>query len=276
MNLARQLIKDGVGRHFLSKAEKALGVRISFLEPSFEELDHERVKRQRKGIGGEQKFHAMAASSANLVRADDNYLYSTRRYPGNTANNTIGAGALAAGDTSFFTTGINDSGSQMGYFSIPQLTYQQTNMGPKGQIPKGQGYEMDQVGVAFNANAKVADVAALLDASALSFNMQLGGYVIYQGPIVMWPGGTGMYGFAGNSTTATTTTINVQQGSNGMPSPNSMRMLNQPRRFAATDNFAYILTQTAALPADNSTIALSAFTEIRIQLFGSFLSQIPQ
>jgi hypothetical protein len=274
MNLVQSLLKDGVGRHFLKRAER-LGVRVSFLEAPTEELNHEQEKRWRKGQT-EARFHTMAAGSGNLVRADDNYLYSTRRYPGNTANNTIGGGTLTAGDTSFFTTGINDSGSQMGYFSIPQLTYQQTNMGPKGQIPKGQGYEMWELGVAFNANAKVADIAALLDVSSLSFNMQLGGYVIYQGPIVMWPGGSGVYGFAGVATTATTTTINVQQGSNGMPSPASVRRLQSPRIFAATDNFAYVLTQSANTPADNAAVALSAFTEIRIQLFGNFLSQIPQ
>jgi hypothetical protein len=274
MNLVQSLLKDGVGRRFLAGAER-LGVRFSFLEAPIEELNHEQEKRWRKGQK-EARFHTMAAGSQNEIRADDNYLYSTRRYPGNTANNTIGGGALTAGDTSFFTTGINDSGSQMGYFSIPQLTYQQTNMGPKGQIPKGQGYEMWEVGVAFNANAKAADVAALLDVSSLSFNMQLGGYVIYQGPIALWPGGTGVYGFAAAATTVAATTVSTQAVSNGMPSPASVRRLQQPRIFAATDNFAYILTQSANLPADNSAVALSNFTEIRIQLFGNFVSQIPQ
>lgn len=272
MNLVQSLIKDGVGKYFVAACEKALGARVSLLEAPTEELNWEREKRARRGIGGDHKFHAMGAGGAKDVRWDDNYLYSTRRYPTNTSNNTIGGGTITTGDTSFFTTGIADSGTQCGYASLNQLTYQQTNMGPKGQIPMGQGYEMYEIGVAFNAQAAVADVAQLLDCSALSFNMQLGGYVIYQGPIVMWPGGTGPYGFA--TTTATTTTISGV--SNGMPTPGAIRRLTQPRVFPATSNFAYVLTQSANLPASNTAVALSAFTEIRIQLFGNFLSSLPQ
>lgn len=283
MNTTQQIMKDGLGKHWLRRASAALAgtigapLRMSFLEAPFEEVDEARAKRAKKGqTGHENTFHAMAASGQGIVRVDDNFLYSTRRYPGNTANNTIGGGTITAGDNSYFMTGINDAGSQMGYFSLANLTYMQTNMGPKGQIPKGQGYEMYEIGVSFNANAKVADILQLLDISSMRFNMQIGGYVLYQGPILNWPGGTGPYGFAAAATTATTTTINIQGASNGMPSPASVRRLSQPRIFAPTDNFEYVITQSANLPADNSAVALSAFTEIRINLFGSFISAIPQ
>lgn len=274
MNLVQMLMKDGVGKHFLKRAALAGLAKISFLEAPFEELDEERTKRARRGERSEQRFHAMAAGGSGQIRADDNYLYSTRRFPGNTSNNTIGGGTLAGGANQYFTSGINDAGSQMGYFSIANLSYQQTNMGPKGQIPSGQGYEMHELGVSFNANAKVADILQLLDVTSMTFNMQIGGYLIYHGPIIGWPGGTGPYGFAGVATTAATTTINVQAASNGMPSPASVRRLSQPRVFAPTDNFSYNLEQTANLPADNSAVALSAFTEIRLSLFGLFLSRI--
>ncbi len=276
MSLVSQIMKDGVGRHFLKKALEAGFGPLSFLESPFEEQDHERMRREAKGQKGPVMVHSMGSGGQSSERRDDNYLYSTRRFPGNTTNNTIGSGALAAGDFPYFTTGINDQGNQMGYASIPQLTYQQTNMGPKGQIPKGQAYEMNQMGISFNASAKVADVLALLDASTLTFNMQQGAYLLYQGPIALWPGGTGPWGFAAAATTATTTTINVQGATNGLPSPASIRTLNWIRYFGETDMFQYTLTQTAALPADNSTIALSNFTEIRIQLFGLYRSSIPQ
>lgn len=277
MSLVSQLHKDGVGKHFLKRIQKHFPFRISLLEAPFEESDHEREKAFSKGqFHKERVFHGMDVAGSMGGRADENYLYSTRRFPGNTANNTIGGGTLTAGDNPYFTTGINDQGNQMGYFSIPQLTYQQTNMGPKGQIPKGQAYQMSELGIAFNANAKVADVLQLLDVSSLTFNMQQGGYLIYHGPIVNWPGGVGPYGFAGNSTTATTTTINVQGVSNGVPTPASTRKLSLPRIFGPTDMFQYTLTQSANLPADNSAVALSAFTEIRINLFGLYRSDIPQ
>lgn len=273
MSLVSQLRKDGVAKHFLNRVQTLFPFRISLLEAPFEELDHEREKAFSQGqFHKERVFHGMDVVGSMGGRADDNYLYSTRRFPGNTTNNTIGGGTLTAGDFPYFTTGINDQGNQMGYFSIPQLTYQQTNMGPKGQVPKGQAYQMNEMGIAFNANATVANVAQLLDVSSLTFNMQQGGYLIYHGPIANWPGGVGPYGFA--STTVTTTTI--QGATNGVPTPASTRKLSLPRIFGPTDMFQYTLTQSANLPADNSAVALTAFTEIRINLFGLYRSDIPQ
>lgn len=273
MSLVSQLRKDGVARHFLKRVQPYFPFRISLLEAPFEELDHEREKAFRKGTQfSERKFHGMDIVGSSSGRADDNYLYSTRRYPLNTANNTIGGGAVAAGSNPYFTTGINDTGASMGYFSLSSLTYQQTNMGPKGQIPKGQAYQMNELGIAFNASATVANVAQLMDVSHLIFNMQQGAYLIYHGPIANWPGGVGPYGFA--TTTATTTTI--QGATNGVPTPASTRKLSLPRVFGPTDMFEYNLVTAANLPADNSAVALTAFTEIRLNLFGLYRSDIPQ
>jgi hypothetical protein len=267
MSTVSQLMKDGLGRHWLSKQIARLGGPIKFLESPFEEQDHEREKRKRRGIvGGSVDLHTMAAGGSGYDRFEDNYLYFTRRFPGNTVNNTIGAGALVTQANSYFTAGINDPGTSAGYASLSQLTYAQTNMGTKGQIPKGVNYKLREMGVSFNATAKVPDILALLDAATLSFNMGQGGYLIPYGPIVLWPGGTGPYGFA--TTTATTTTI--QGGGNGAPSIGGIRQLGYIREFGPADAFEFIISTTAVLPVDNSTVALTNFTELRIQLFGQY------
>ena len=204
-------------------------------------------------------------------RVEENYLYSTRRFPSNTANNTIGAGAVAAGAYAYFTSGVGDQGSTCGYFSISNLTYQQTNMAPSGKIPSGVGYELFDLGVSFNAGVAPADAVQCMDTMNLRFAKQNAAFQVYHGPIKFWPGGTGASGFA--TTTATTTTI--QGVSNGLPSLNNVRRFSTPRVLSANEDFQYYIDAAAATPNSNTTVALTAFTEVTIWLFGRFLSKIP-
>src|SRR5262249_51320598 len=142
-------------------------------------------------------------------RVEENYLYYTRRFPQNTANNTIGAGAVLAQDYLYFANGVGDQGSAAGYFSIANLTYTQTNMASGGKVPTGRGYRMFDIGISFNAEAKVPDIAQMLDSCNLRFEKQASQLVLQHGPLKLWPGGTGIYA----NTTATATTA----ASNGLP-----------------------------------------------------------
>ncbi len=264
MNAMRQAAKMGAIRSFLEQF--ALGHRASLLEnPSEEILDD-------LGRGRRPRLHSMAgASGAVLGRVEENYLYYTRRFPNNTANNTIGSGAVTAGDYLFFTNGIGDQGSAAGYFSISNLTLQQTNMASGGKIPSGRGFQMFDLGISFNAQAAPGDIAQCLDTMNLRFEKQNSSLVIQHGPIKFWPGGVGLYGFA--TTTATTTTI--QGATNGLPALTNVRRFRNPRTLSANEQFQYVINAAANTPNVNTAVALTGFVEVTIWLFGRVLDKIP-
>jgi hypothetical protein len=222
--------------------------------------------------GKRPKLFSMANSEPD-VRADENYLYSTRRFPSNTANNTIGAGAVVAGDYPFFSFGLGDLGSVAGYFSLTNLTLQQTNMAAGGKIALGQGFEMYALGISFNAQAIGTDISQCLDSMNIRFDKQNSQYVIQHGPLKFWPGGTGLYGFAATAVGGSPLTIN--SASNGMPAVTNVRTLRLPRILSANETFQYILNAAANLPNVNAAVALSAFVEITIYLFGFTLNRVP-
>lgn len=243
------------------------GQKVSLLENPTEELIHD------IGRGRKPKLFGMAAPAedgAVLGRVEENYLYSTRRFPLNTANNTIGAGAVAAQDYLYFTFGLGDIGTAAGYFSIANLTLQQTNMASGGKIPNGRGFRLFDLGISFNAQAVGADIAQMLDIANLRFEKQNSTLVVQHGPIKLWPGGTGMYGFAATTVAATT----LQSASNGMPALTNVRRFRSPRVLSANDQFQYVINAAAATPNSNTTVALSAFVEVTIWLFGQVLDKI--
>lgn len=237
---------------------------VHVFENPTEDLIHDFSK------GRKPKLHSMAQGGA-IGRLEENYLYYTRRFPSNTANNTIGSGAVVAGDYPFFTNGVGDQGSAAGYFSITNLTYQQTNMASSGKIPSGRGFRMYDLGVTFNAGIAPGDLVQCLDSMNMRFEKQGGSLVIQHGPTKFWPGGTGLYGFA--STTATTTTI--QGASNGMPSLMNARRFRNPRDLMANESFSYIINAAANMPNVNAAVALTAFVEVTIWLYGQVFDRIP-
>lgn len=257
------LKKDGVLGRFLDRLGPGSQVRIH--ENPTEELLHDLAR------GRKPKLHSMAASGPVLGRIEENYLYYTRRFPLNTANNTIGGGAVTAQDYLFFTNGIGDQGSAAGYFSVANLTLQQTNMASGGKIPTGRGFMMYDLGITFNAQAVPGDIAQCLDVMNLRFEKQNQSLVVQHGPIKFWPGGMGLYGFA--STTATSTTI--QGASNGLPALTNVRRFRNPRTLSANEQFQYVINAAAATPNSNTTVALTAFVEITVWLYGRVLDQIP-
>jgi hypothetical protein len=268
--------KWGVVDQFLKRLglQPGQGGGIRFLDNPTDEIDHLIAR-----TGGRlPKLYASGQAQAGGVvgRVEENYLYSTRRFPLNTANNTISSGAVAAQDYNFFSFGFGDVGTQAGYFSIASLGYLQTNMASGGAIPNGRAFRMFDLGVSFNAGAKAADIAQLLDVCNLRFDKQGGALVIQHGPLIYWPGGVGVSGFAANSTTASTTTINVQNASNGLAALSNVRRFKSPRVLNANEKFMYVVTALASTPNSQTAVALSDFVEMRVGLFGQVLDAIAQ
>lgn len=247
----------------------APGQRVSLLENPTEELLHDVAH------GRSPKLFGMAGPMGNeavLGRIEENYLYSTRRFPLNTVNNTIGAGAVAAQDYLYFTMGLGDQGGAAGYFSIANLTLQQTNMASGGKIPNGRGFRLFDLGVTFNAAAIGTDIAQMLDITNMRFEKQNSTLVVQHGPIKLWPGGTGLYGFA--ATAVGGSPLTIQSASNGMPALTNVRRFKSPRTLSANDQFQYVLNCASATPNSNTTVALGSFVEVTIWLFGQVLDKI--
>jgi len=259
-----KLKRSGALDSFLRRLGPGAG-RVRVLENETEDLV-EQLMRGRK-----PKLYSMAQGGGVQGRLEENYLYYTRRFPLNTANNTIGSGAVAAQDYLYFINGVGDQGSAAGYFSIANLTFQQTNMASGGKIPTGRGFAMYDLGVSFNAAAIPADIAQCLDVMNLRFEKQNQSLIIQHGQLKFWPGGTGLYGFA--TTTATTTTL--QGAANGVPAMTNVRRFRNPRTLSANEQFQYVINAAAATPNSNTTVALSAFVEITVWLFGWVLDKIP-
>lgn len=226
------------------------------------------------GRGRKPKLHKMADAGV-VGRVEENYLYYTRRFPLNTTNNTIGGGALAAQDYLFFINGLGDQGSAAGYFSINNLTLQQTNMASGGKIPTGRGYQLFELGVTFNAAAAPGDIAQCLDVMNLRYEKQNASLTVQHGPLKFWPGATGLYGYAATTTTVAATTTTIANASNGMPSIANCRRWTQPRVLSSNEQFTYIINAAANTPNVNAAVALTAFVEITIWLFGRCIDRIP-
>jgi len=256
--------KGGAIRSFLDRF--APGQRVNLLENPTEELIHDLAR------GRQPRLFGMAGNGGDAVlgRIEENYLYSTRRFPLNTTNNTIGAGAVAAQDYLYFTMGLGDQGGSAGYFSIANLTLQQTNMASGGKIPNGRGFRLFDLGVTFNAQAIGTDIAQMLDITNMRFEKQNSTLVVQHGPIKLWPGGTGIYGYAATTVAATS----LQAASNGMPALTNVRRFKSPRTLSANDQFQYVLNCASATPNSNTTVALGSFVEVTIWLFGQVLDKI--
>ena len=262
-----QLTKDlkHSAKHLLARMGLLAGG-VSILQNPTEELDHQLAR------GKAPKLYSMAGGGGAVARLEENYLYHTRRFPNDITDNTIGAGAVVAGDYLFFTSGLGDQGSSAGYFSLANLTLQQTNMASGGKIPNGRGFRMFDLGISFNAEAIGSNIAQLLDTMNLRFEKQNASLVVQHGPLSFWPGGMGLYGFAATTVAATT----LQGATNGLPALTNVRRFRNPRVLSANEQFQYVVNAAAARPNVAATVALTAFVEVRIWLFGQVLDKIPQ
>lgn len=193
-------------------------------------------------------------------RLEENYLYSSVRFP-NSANNTIGAGAVAAGTYTFFSSGVGGDGATMGYPTSTKLTDVETNLeGVGGQVAKGTNFVFNQIGVSFGADSSPVDIAQLLEAGALRFVKSNGQFTLFHGKPLFWPGGMGI-----GAQTATANT----GGSNGAPDIRAVRALKIPRVIRENETFGYQFVVPSANKRKNgAAIALGDFVVMTIWLWG--------
>lgn len=268
-----QLIRQAT-QAFLSRIGAGpFGGGVSVLANPTEEI-REALHRGRPlelhGMGGGRRQMMAGLTAQKDKRYEENYLYSTRRFPNNTANDTIGAGAVTAGDYDFFGNGVGDATTTCGYSTTAgtSLTYLHTNMDRGGKIPQGRAFRLFELGISFNARAKPDDIGQLMDTLALRYEKQGGQLVIQHGPVKLWPGGTGVSGFS---------TGTAERGAgNGMASLGAVRRFRLPRELNANESFKYTLNApSASRYVDGSAIALSTFVEVTIWLYGLTQDAIP-
>jgi hypothetical protein len=281
-------IPAGVISAFMGGLPEGLRGRVAILENPTSELreelaaakreDHGRGvvlfaqnMRQRRFARPQQQPQVHNSGSAGKARLEENYFYSSRRFPA-LANNTIGAGALVANTYPFFTKGLNDDGATMGFAAGLTLGLPETNMEVGGSVPQGTSFVFNQLGVTFESDIATKDLAIMLDAVTLGFSKSGGQFSINHGPLKMWPGGMGIQGYA--ATTAATTTIEAAH--NGSADLRAVRFLKIPRVLREKEVFAYNMMIARTTKAkDGSTIALSNFVVPTIWLFGGQRNVIP-
>jgi hypothetical protein len=223
--------------------------------------------RARMGVPAPRPRPAPAADKD--ARLEENYFYSTRRFPQITTN-TLGGGTLAAGNFPYFSKGISDDGVSLGFPSGFPLDTTETNMasGSSGLIPVGTGFVFTQLGVSFNSGISTADLAVLLDAATLRFSKGGGQFTMDHGPLKMWPSGMGISGFA--ATAVGGTPLTIQAANNGAPDPRAVRSLKLPRVLKSTETFSYSVVLPRATKAlDGTALTLSAFVLVTLWLFGA-------
>ena len=199
-----------------------------FANPHEEIADAAARKKPIKLFARGPKMLAMQAGAR--ARLEENYLFDTRNF----------LGAIAAGEYLFFQNAVGQPAINNGFpAAITVMTELETNMDVAGQIAQGKNFVFNQIGVAFNADILTADAASLMEGGALRFEKQGGQYSLRHGPVRMWPGGTGIAGFASAATTVAATTINVQSAHNGSADIRAARRLTIPRVIREKESFAY-------------------------------------
>jgi hypothetical protein len=280
--------RDVIGA-FNAKLPPGLRGRVAILENPTSELREElaaakaRDDRDRGVCLYAQNFRARrfarpqqqpgaTHTGSGKARLEENYFYSTRRFPQLTTN-TIGGGGLTAGSFPFFTKGLNDDGSAVGFASGFILGLPETNLeAGGGSVPQGTSFVFNQLGVSFESDIKTVDLAVMLDAVTLGFSKAGGQFSINHGPLKMWPGGMGIQGYAATTVAATT----VEAAHNGAADPRAVRVLKIPRILREKEVFQYnMLIARTTKAKDGSTIALTNFVCPTIWLFGGQRNVIP-
>jgi hypothetical protein len=261
MNARQEVAREGMIGRFLDRHGLRPGGGIEILENDTESLIHDLQAGRAPTI-----YRMAQRKKSKIVRKEENFLWSTRRFPSLT-NNTIGGGTVEKQDYPFFSSGVGDQGSALGYASIGNLTFLQTNMDKGGKIPTGRGFALYELAASFNAEASPGDIAQLLDTCELRYSKNNDDFTLHMGPLRLWPGGTGVNGFA--------SVFDVSGGpgaqvfaENGLPTMAAVRKFRQPRLLSANESFSYIVNCSGKRPRDNTDITLSKFTEVCLWLFG--------
>lgn len=211
--------------------------------------------------------------SSGNARVEENYFYSSRRFPV-LSTNVIGAGGLVAGAYPFFGKGLNDDGASLGFAAGFTLGSPETNLEIGGAIAQGTSFVFNQLGVSFESDIATKDLAVMLDAVTLSFSKAGGQFTINHGPLKMWPGGMGISGYA--ATAVGGTNLTIEAAHNGVADIRAVRVLKIPRILREKETFAYSMFITRTTKAkDGTAIALSNFVVPTIWLFGGQRNVIP-
>lgn len=253
---------------FLSRAQN---VRTAILANPTEELVEATQSHRPVSLFQRKALYSRAPQARAVARLEENYLYSSRRFPA-LGNNTIGGGALGVASYVFFNRGIGDDGQAAGWPTGFAMSLNETNLEMAGQIPMGTSFVFNQIGVTFNADASTADVNTMVEACTLVFKKSGGQFTINHGPLKMWPGGMGTEGYA--STTNVTST--VQSAHNGAADIRAVRNLRISRVLREKETFSYEFAIPRTTKAtDGSAWALSAFVVATIWLWGGQKNVIP-
>jgi hypothetical protein len=257
--------------------------RVHILEGSTEDIradleERRRVVMHARNFGGQRRPVFMPQQqgrpgSSGKARLEENYFYSSRRFP-SAVDNTIGGGTLTAGNFPLFNRGLGEDGSGLGFPTGFTLGQSETNLEVGGYLPQGSNFVASQLGVSFNTDVATADLAAVMDVACLNFSKAGGQFGMLQGPVKMWPGGMGIGGYAAAAVGGTP--LAQTAAHNGAADIRAVRTLRIPRILREKEVFSYSLFITRAARAkDGVAIALTAFVVATIWLFGGQKTSIP-
>ncbi len=271
MNFAN--VKQAALASFLDRSQVAVpdGVPMRVYENPTEDI----LEQQAKGPA--VSLHAAGAAKP-ARRLEENYLYATRRFPNFAAGETTLT--LGVQDYRFFATPIGGNAVDVGFPAlVGNLTELETNIDTAGQVPYGKNFVLRELGVSFNADATTADVGTLMEAGALRFTKQGDQYSLRHGPVRMWPGGTGISGFAASSV-YTTASVRIEAAHNGSADVRAVRRLKVARVIRSKEVFAYIYTvprsmRNTMLNTTTTAMTLGVPVVMTIWLWGGVLDYLP-
>jgi hypothetical protein len=186
-------------------------------------------------------------------RIEDNYLYSTLCF---TDGVPAGSRALAVGQFLWFQTAIGQPAVNDGFpTAFGNESNNETNMIVPSQIAQGQAYVFNQQGLAFQTGITTANAETLLDAGAIVFSKQGNQWNINHGPARLWPGGSGVSGFASGLAAATEASAH-----NGIADPRAVRTLKMPRILKSKESFSFAYNVPRLATAAAGTFAIAAGT----------------
>lgn len=249
-------IKSSVVNAFLDRCGPLADMIRFYKEPT------EEIHAKRRDVSKSMQFgrglpYAQAGAKARL---EENYLFDTRRFA---------SGAQVAGENIFFANAIGQPAANNGFPAGMVMSDVETNMDTASQIPKGKNFVLIQIGISFNAGILNTDAVFLMEGGALRFEKQGGQFGLKHGPGVLWPGGTGVGGWAGAT--------NVGNSFNGNADLRAARRLNVPRILTEKDTFAYkyVLPRAVSNLDFSTVITLTGNCTMRIWLWGGQEDAIP-
>lgn len=267
-------IKQSIIARFLGAFASAPGVNgpMMLMENSSEEIDDAlaRNKNLTLHFATNAQLRGRAAlrdltSKQGDIRGEENYLFSSRRYPSATANALPAGNMIPQGTYQFFNYAVNSTGAG-GYPTGFIATYGQTNLTTANQTPAGQGYRIFREGIAFNTGAHAADIQQVLDSGDFQYQTEANQYTVYKGPFAAWPGGIGVSGFSTNQ--------NTESAHNGIADLRAVRTTHMPRIIPPLKQFSYVHNVgVAGRATDASNWTLGTFLECRVMLWGDQLTK---